>query len=258
MDYNIMNKKTVHRKQVNRKTHNRKTHKNKLYTYAVVQYDNRHLNKHKRALQQINKYYCKLHGYEYIFISKTYDIPLYWVKVKIVKDLLHTNKYKGILWLDTDAVIHDFYSSLASICLPNHSFYYSNELVLNGTADNNTYRFNAGVWFILNTVQGKDIIDDWFKLYDSVKWYKQSDKWKTDGKWAGDNYEQGAFETNMINNQKYSKYIYQYPWFFFQSTDLQTHLGTERIFAFHFYGLNYGPVTYKLLLKYLKWRKCQI
>ena len=51
-----MNKKTR-----NHKTANRKTLKNKSYTYAVVQYDNRHLNKQKRELQQINRYYCKLH-----------------------------------------------------------------------------------------------------------------------------------------------------------------------------------------------------
>jgi hypothetical protein len=32
-------------------------------------------------------------------------LPPWWIKVKLVQELLHS--YKGILWLDVDAVIND-------------------------------------------------------------------------------------------------------------------------------------------------------
>ena len=217
---------------------NSKTKKNRK-TYLILQYDNRIIPKNYEILININKKYCSLYGYSYILDTKEYNLPPYWIKVMLVNNLLKTNKYKGILWLDTDAVINDFSISLDSIYCNNKSIYYSYEIIERDLPYTKklktTYGFNAGVWLILNDKIGKEIISDWINLYDKDKWIFKNNKWKCNScKWAGVYYEQGSFEKYII--PKYKNYCKQYKLSFFQSSNIhQVNIYDEK-FVYHFYG----------------------
>jgi len=220
---------------------NNSTRKNKK-TYLIVQYDNRKISKNFEILTKINQKYCSLYGYDYILDTKEYNLPPYWIKVKLVRDLLNTNKYKGILWLDTDAVIDNFSISLESICLPNISMYYSNELIENCDINLYSYTFNAGVWFVVNDKIGKQIMDAWYDSYNPDRWYKVKNKWvwyekiyNKKNHIGGSDFEQGQFTETII--PKYKNNCHQYNWNFFQSTDINA-LMTSPTFIFHFYGKN--------------------
>ena len=223
-----------------------KTNKtNKTKQFVVIQYDNRKLYKRVSALTKINEQYCLLHGYKYLFVTKHYDLPPYWIKVKLMQELLQTNKYKGILWLDTDAVIHNFYMTLDDICKPNKSMYYCPD------CPKWVGPFNAGVFLILNTHHGNRIVNDWLKLYDSTKWKNNDGAWTTDGKWAGIDYEQGSFIHFLI--KKYKHYIHQHQWRLFQSFDIDDCEQLKHtIFTYHFVVA--GGDKGKLIEPYLQWR----
>jgi hypothetical protein len=196
------------------------TRKNKR-KWAVVQYDNRPLPLNYKALQNINRKYCAHNGYKYIFIKEEMNIPPYWRKVKIVQDLLKSNKYKGIFWLDTDAVIHNMEISLDDLLVENKHFYYAPDRPRWITS------FNAGVWFVLNTDIGKQIMDEWMKVYNKDDWMQVDGLWKTSGRWAGPTYEQGAFIKYV---KPYIKnYIHMFPWFF-----MQTNIPSKEAFVLHF------------------------
>jgi hypothetical protein len=174
-------------------------------------------------LVERNKVYCSKYGYTHIFETKKYDLPPWWIKVKLVQETMKTNKYKGVLWLDTDAVVHNQDKSLDSIILNDLSFYYCTDAPVWKS------EFNAGVWLVLNNIHGNDIIDTWMNSYSSSDWTESDGKWKSSGEWAGSTYEQGAFIKYVI--PKYNTYMYKYPWRFFQSYEPSS--GT---FTLHFAG----------------------
>ena len=200
--------------------------------YLILQYDNRDLNDNYKDLLKINNKYCKKHKYEYVFVNKNYDLPPWWIKVFIVNEYLESNKYKGILWLDTDACIFNNKIELDNynIFSEEKSFFMAGDRKGWGTS-----LFNAGVFFVLNNETGKNIMKDWVNSYDKNLWFKDSkNMYKTDGKWAvSDAYEQGSFCNNILS--KYEKDIYKFDWTFLQSSfkDLSKD-NNDNIFTFHF------------------------
>lgn len=191
--------------------------------WAVVQYDDRALSDHDKKLLEINKAFCKRHNYDHIFITKKYDhLPPYWVKVELVKEKLA--EYDGVLWIDTDAVIIDHETSLDKLstksffCCPDPPFW--------------SAPFNAGVWGVRATTEGRAIMDAWMKLFYAAAdtWSKDADgKWSTTGPWAGDTYEQGAFGQHIMSGQ-YGSHIDTLPYERFQGVDQ----AADRAFALHF------------------------
>jgi hypothetical protein len=169
-------------------------------TWLILQYDDRELNNNDKKLMERNEEYAKKHGYKYKFIDSGHtDIPPYWRKVSLVKELLP--KYKGILWIDTDAVIFDLSKTLDSITTSRHSMFISRDN-WRATKDH----FNAGVWLIKNTPEMNTLMSDWEDLYSEKDWLKNSGgKWHTTGKWSNITYEQGSFIKNILI--KYKKYI---------------------------------------------------
>jgi hypothetical protein len=168
--------------------------------WLIVQYDDRKIDTDTEILVKENKEYAKKHGYTYKFINSGYtDIPPYWRKVSLVKDLLPN--YKGVLWLDTDAVIFDSSKSLESLTKSRHSMFISRD---NWRAKKN--HFNAGVWMIKNTPDMNTLMSDWENQYKEEDWLRNSDgKWHSKGKWSNITYEQGSFTHNIAT--KYNKYI---------------------------------------------------
>jgi hypothetical protein len=198
-------------------------------TWAVVQYDDRNLNSNMSKLITRNKKYCNQHKYKHIFISSGYtDIPPYWRKVACVKDILLTNKYKGVLWLDSDASIVDFNRSLDSITDIKHSFYISGD-----TAEkNDPLAFNAGVWIVMNTKIGLEILTKWIDDYDSSLWKIENGEWLTLEDWAGKAYEQGSFRHHIMPD--YIDYIKRFPKDFFQGLSHEI----DGMFIYHRYHRN--------------------
>tara|TARA_Y100000389_G_scaffold153040_1_gene153173 strand:- start:15476 stop:20974 length:5499 start_codon:yes stop_codon:yes gene_type:complete len=198
--------------------------------YLILQYDNRDLNDDYKSLSKINSEYCKKHNYEYIFMNEEFDLPPWWIKVFIVNKYLQTNKYKGVLWLDTDACIFDDKIKLDNydIFSKEKSFFMSGDRKGWGTSI-----FNAGVFFVLNNETGKNIIKDWMSSYDKNVWYKDSDNnYKTDCKWSHPPaYEQGCFINKIF--PVYEKHIHKFDWTYLQSfhNDLNTN---DNVFTFHF------------------------
>ena len=168
--------------------------------WLVLQYDDRPIDENYKKLMSINKEYCKKHDYEYKFVTKGYeDLPPYWRKVALVKNLL--KKYKGILWLDTDAVVFNKAITITSIARSSKMFFKSGEIL-----NYPKYHFNAGVWIIKNTPQMNDLMEEWLNNYKTKEWSRNSNgKWITSGKFAGPTYEQGVFQ-NVIYTS-YEKYI---------------------------------------------------
>jgi hypothetical protein len=193
-------------------------------TYLILQYDNRPVSKYKELIK-LNKQYCKRHNYEYKFIYKTYNLPPYWIKVYLLDKLLPN--YKGILWLDTDACIYNIDIQLEDIIIKDKHFY--------GSPDNKVWNspFNAGIFFVLNTKIGLEIINNWLNTYDKKMWEKQDKKWISSCKWASECYEQGSFIKNILPN--YTKYIHFFHWRFFNSfySNLEEN---NNVFILHFAG----------------------
>jgi len=191
--------------------------------WAMVQYDDRILDPEIQIFVARNKEYCDKHGYTYIFEKKKYDTPPHWIKVKLVQELLRTNKYKGIIWIDTDAVVHNLDKSLDDLLVDEKSFYHSLEADVYGTP------FNAGVWMVLNNKMGNEIMDKWMDVYPTSNWSHKNGKWVTGGAWAGVKYEQGGFVEYV--KPLYPEHIHVYDWRVFQSYDPH-----ETTFTMHFSG----------------------
>lgn len=191
--------------------------------WIIVQYDNRVIEEKYLKLIDINKKYCLKYGYDYILETKEYDIPPWWVKVRLVKDLLETNKYKGALWLDTDAVIHNHDMPLDSLLIEGKSMYYSPD------CPRWDGKLNAGVWLIINDTKGNEIIEKWMNSYSSGDWKKTDNKWSSLGSWAGSTYEQGAFLEFV--QPHFKENIQLYPWKVLQSYEFDIHT-----FTMHFAG----------------------
>jgi galactosyl transferase GMA12/MNN10 family len=192
-------------------------------TWAVVQYDNRPLTDDFLALQKRNKEYCRVHGYKYIFVRRAINMPVYWIKVRLVQQLLETRLYKGVLWLDMDAVIHNIGMSLDGFVVPGKAFYYSTDPPDWGA------KFNAGVWLVLGTAVGRHIMKSWFESYDERDWVLRRGKWTTAGQWAGPVYEQGSFVENVM--PIYEPHLRKIPW-----RVLQDYVPAAETFVLHFAG----------------------
>jgi len=189
--------------------------------YLVIQYDNRNFfqnvieyfnlsDYHK--LIKVNEEYCLIHNLDYMFISSyDYDMPVYWMKVKIITDMLNNNsKYKGIIWLDSDAVFTNIDKSIRDILNNDKSFYIATDPPKWGEKV-----LNVGTWIVKNNNIGIKIMNDWLNNYNPSLWIKKDDNWHTDEKWAGIAYEQGTF--NDIIYPKYKNDIQILSWDIFNN-----------------------------------------
>jgi hypothetical protein len=194
--------------------------------WCIVQYDDREITDDLKGLMNRNKHYCNKYGYTYIFKSSGYDdLPPYWRKVKIVKDLIDSDLYKGVLWMDTDATVFNMSITLDSFNDSMKSFYSS-------TNSRGNQIFNAGVWIVYNNERGRKILDTWIKKYNSSKWKRNGTKWHSNSAWAGRNYEQGSFAYNVM--PEFQSNVKTEP----ESTFQATNVLQPNAFILHFYNDN--------------------
>jgi hypothetical protein len=141
------------------------------------------------------------------------------------------DKYKGVMWLDTDAVVYNMNISLDLIGNSVKHFF-------KATNSTGNQIFNAGVWTVKNTVAGKKIMEKWMGFYDPSKWKQTGNSWSTQSNWAGKEYEQGAFAFKVVPEHKENINTLNEP--FLQGV-YQNNTGKRRhdkndIFVYHFYG----------------------
>jgi hypothetical protein len=180
----------------------------------VLQYDSRPDLPHPE-LRWRNREYCRLHNYSYIFETRDTHLAPYWMKVYLCNKYISHFDY--ILWLDSDAAVHNPQITIPEMFPSGRSVVYSiNKPEFSTPAPPAPY--NAGVFAVRGTEEGKTILADWMSRYPRHLWYKEAGKWlctKTkDGNkcaWAGIDYEEGAFLHYIIGNPAYKKDLYAYP-----------------------------------------------
>ena len=194
--------------------------------YAVLQYDNRHNNNLEKLMLK-NKNICdNLDIFEYIKPNIDNSISQYWIKVKLTNKLISDDKYDGVLWLDSDAIIHN---SQKLIKLIN-----STPLFLM-SGDNPLSEFCAGVWFVRNNNTGKLLIKQWIQLYYNkyYKFWHKDDKtnlFQTNMPFAiHPCYEQPAFIKHMLPNYNITKV----PWYVLNNPFIPLFDNSATL---HFYG----------------------
>jgi hypothetical protein len=163
---------------------------------AVVQYDNRASVRFQKLIAH-NALYCRRHGYDHVLRGALAEgsedpyasISPYWAKVKACLDLLEQHTYDAIVWLDTDAVIWNHSIALEDI-LQDSTMIFANDTHAS---------FNAGVWSIRGDDLGLKILREWWGLYNPNAWERDAENnWKCAGFFAGEDYEQGSFVTNLF------------------------------------------------------------
>lgn len=178
---------------------------NTIKNIAIVTLETRkldYLDTHNDNIQN----YCNLHNYKYLFYdnyNNTLELPIYWKKIQLVLELLNSNVYNYVMWLDSDTMICDPDIKIENIInLDKKSIYIGKDLI--SKFDNNTY--NAGVFIIKNDLIGKkfliDCINTYLNRYECLD--KSSLRYKL-GEWAGRCYEQG-----IMNELLKSEYINEF------------------------------------------------
>jgi hypothetical protein len=197
---------------------------------AVVSYDDRKNNKDIITLKNINEKYCLKNGYDFLFFDSyspfdsTY--PPYWIKVKILYDLSKSNLYDYLMWIDSDACVHNQNIKIENLFNFNHQ----GAFIMAPDYPYPISKFNSGIWMVKNNEIGKKILKDWLLLYDNKTWKKKNGKWICSGFWAGESYEQGAGK-KLLKNEKYSQYVIYLP-----GSTLQNFKPVSEAFTLHFVG----------------------
>jgi hypothetical protein len=192
---------------------------------AIIQYDDRSPEKLQdfRWLIDRNARYAQSHGYDHDFVScvDNMKLPPFWMKPFIVRDLL-TSSYDTVLWLDTDAVIHDMNRSIDSLFDNTAAMVFSPDLPVWNAP------FNAGVFACKKTAL--PILDDWCALFRREIWEDENGEPEFQGgEYAGRDFEQGAFSHDILPKYRDSGLLLCLPW-----TRLQSPIPTEDSFTLHF------------------------
>lgn len=175
----------------------------------IVQYDDRDISEFQKLIDH-NILYCKKFNYDHIFLQKGWEeYPPYWRKVFIVKEYLHL--YNVVLWVDTDATIVSCEKIDILFRPRTHMAFSSNPSLFHlGFLKILAAPMCAGIWAVKSTPEGKTIMDFWARAYDSKRWFKEDNKWKTLGVYGGSNYEQGSFEIHIFKNEEFKKWLSQW------------------------------------------------
>lgn len=162
-----------------------------MHRICVVQYETRQ-DRCLRVLMKYTESYCEYNGYTYICPNQIFDLPTYWIKVHLVQQLLEQSEFDAIVWVDSDAVFVDPSIRIESI------FERVNKPFITSMDPGSTTTMNAGVFFVQNTPEMRSLMKTWMGLYSPDRWYKEGGVWKTTGRWAGPDYEQGSFNEQIL------------------------------------------------------------
>jgi len=170
---------------------------------CVIQYENRR-DDQLEELMTYNVDYCRKQGYIYSRTFDNFDIPPYWIKVLLVKQVMIAHpEVQYIAWLDSDAVVHDQKRRIETLFPADKDFLIS--YCPWGGGD-----LNVGAFYIRVNDTTRQLVNDWWNCYTTTNWKKVDGKWKSDGPWAGIDYEQGSFNEKVLPRfpDVVGKYVY--------------------------------------------------
>jgi hypothetical protein len=156
-----------------------------------------------------NEALCRDRQYNYVRLLRSIDeVPPYWGKVFEIHRLLNQDSsVQLIVWLDSDAYLNPGTDPLILVeKWPEHS------MLIGADPPPFTAPCNAGAFAVKNNIEGRKIFATWKELYDPSQWrMTQKDNgefgWETDGGWAGETYEQGAFIAHILSNPEFANNI---------------------------------------------------
>jgi hypothetical protein len=205
---------------------------------CVVCYDDRKDEKFE-IMRTRTQRYCNTLDYDFKYYEK-YDanVPPYWIKIKIIYDIMMTNEYDYVMWIDSDACVHNYIAIPDIFKLGDENTFIVMAPDLPNSGLGSGREFNAGVWILKNNDIGKEFIADWLDLFET-KLYKY---WKRNGKkwtchrygipclWAGVSYEQGS-GVHLMTDSKYQQGVLQLPY-----QAMQDIISNIYAFTLHFMG----------------------
>lgn len=197
----------------------RRTHYKKL-TVDIVTLETRLLemvNLHNTSISG----YAKLHNYSYQYFT-SYDnrveLPVYWQKLQLVRDILSTTVAEFVMWMDSDTIVAHPTVALEELLMlsPTSSIFIGRDYP-------NRYwnRLCAGVFMIRNCDAGKKFIDDCISVYTNNPRCLKNGKHALCGPWAGECYEQGVM--NKLLQSTYKQHLYVIPRSFLVNSTLTMH-----------------------------------
>lgn len=195
---------------------------------AVLQFDNRPIEQLGLMpfLIERNRAYAAAHGYDYRFIREmTADLPVYWQKPHLIGELLTHGGYDTVLWVDTDAVVHDLARQIESLFIGGEAMV--------GAGDNPYWAspFNAGVMAVRGA-EGAALMQRWMELFAGTAWTRTETAWVCDEEWAGPSFEQGAFNAHLLEAERVAGTVRLADWKL-----LQAPFPVSGAFTLHFAGL---------------------
>ena len=196
--------------------------KPKKYKICFVTFEDRneeYIDLHNKNIKK----YCDKWGYKYLHVKKNDSgISPYWYKVFLVNDLIKTDEYDYVFWMDSDTIINNFNIDLGEDILDK----YDSDIFV--ASDNIKYDvFNSGLFIVRNSEIGRKFMDDWIKEYDSIC---EKGNGSLRGVWAMSCYEQGNM--NKLIFEKYSKNTTFLDGNIFQNNNSCF----EEVFVMHHYG----------------------
>ena len=194
---------------------------------AVVQFDTRSPEQLGELLVLVhrNRAYAERHGYDHHFLDHApFDLPVYWQKPSLCRHVLQAG-YDLVLWLDTDAVVHD-------LGRPAETLFEGDEAMA-ASGDNPFWSspFNAGV-FAVRGPQGMALMARWEGLFAGTAWSRTDTAWICRGEWAGPDFEQGAFVARLAPQLSAEGALRLLDW-----RTLQAPFPLPGAFALHFAGV---------------------
>ena len=142
-----------------------------MMNIAVLQFYTSNIN-YGVYSEMINQKYCEDKGYTYVCEKNTERITsicdersFHWGKVKLVQELLDTNKFDYILFLDADAIISDFDQNIEDFIDSDHDMVFTEDVGYHSS-------MNTGVFLVKNSEWSKNFLKTW---WESGEIYKGKD-----------------------------------------------------------------------------------
>jgi len=185
-----------------------------MFNILVLQIEDRTDNDFLNENMELNKKICSENDMQYKFLTKSLDnVPPYWAKVFDIDRIINNPNNSTIdyvFWIDSDAFFINFNKNRLNDFLSKYSEY---SMIITKDPPPWKMQFNAGCFIVKNDSYSRQIFSYWKSLYNSNNWRIEDNKWKTDKQYAGDDYEQGAFATNILTKKEYSQHIKVVPYY---------------------------------------------
>ncbi len=186
--------------------------KNKIKICICMFYTS-NIESYSKLAVKINKNYADKHGYDFIVThNRKSDRGIQWEKVWAVEDIIKSNKYDYIFWIDSDAFFNKQDISLEKLILENNSALISEGSLNKNTKKENIYLHicddlgNSGGTCLVNTGTFLVKNNDWSKKFFNYWWcHKEATTfyWKSQ-------FEQHVLDYIIKNELEHSKYIQVY------------------------------------------------